>query len=173
MRKLMALVILLIPACLLGGCAGFGRFSQNTLDIHNGSSYDIKVVVNGQALAFEFPGGRKSDRLRPGENAAIGCWRTGAFVAKALAGNEFVGVTTYRKQGAYSSSYGGQSYGQGYYDEPEVWVITDDDFRDFTFANAVRLWGQVNPRFFEGTVVAKAAAAVLAETPGRATTPVA
>jgi predicted TIM-barrel fold metal-dependent hydrolase len=39
--------------------------------------------------------------------------------------------------------------------------LTDDNFRDFTFANAVRLWGTQNPRFFEGTVVAKEAAAVL------------
>src|SRR5438034_8185155 len=42
-------------------------------------------------------------------------------------------------------------------------LITTDDFRDFTFANAVRLWGTGNPKFFEGTAVAKAAAAVLAE----------
>jgi len=41
-------------------------------------------------------------------------------------------------------------------------LITDDDFRDFAFANAVRLWGTQNPRFFEGTRVAKEAAAVLA-----------
>jgi predicted TIM-barrel fold metal-dependent hydrolase len=40
-------------------------------------------------------------------------------------------------------------------------LITADDFRDFTFANTVRLWGTQNPRFFEGTVVAKEAAAVL------------
>ena len=40
--------------------------------------------------------------------------------------------------------------------------ITADDFRDFTFANAVRLWGTQNPRFFEGTRVAKQAATVLA-----------
>jgi predicted TIM-barrel fold metal-dependent hydrolase len=39
--------------------------------------------------------------------------------------------------------------------------ITEDNFRDFVFANAVRLWGTQNPRFFEGTVVAKEAAAVL------------
>ena len=39
--------------------------------------------------------------------------------------------------------------------------ITQDDFRDFTFGNAVRLWGTQNPRFFEGTPVAKEAAAVL------------
>ncbi len=39
--------------------------------------------------------------------------------------------------------------------------ITEANFRDFTFANAVRLWGTQNPRFFEGTVVAKEAAAVL------------
>jgi hypothetical protein len=46
--------------------------------------------------------------------------------------------------------------------------ITEDDFRDFTFANAVRLWGTQNPKFFEGTRVAKQAAAVLAETPTQA-----
>jgi hypothetical protein len=51
---------------------------------------------------------------------------------------------------------------------PEAWelvedgLITADNFRDFTFTNAVRLWGTQNPRFFEGTVVAKEAA-VLAE----------
>ncbi|HXH85115.1 MAG TPA: amidohydrolase family protein [Candidatus Tectomicrobia bacterium] len=43
-------------------------------------------------------------------------------------------------------------------------LITEDDFRDFSFANAVRLWGAGNPRFFEGTVVEKAAAEVLAQT---------
>jgi predicted TIM-barrel fold metal-dependent hydrolase len=42
-------------------------------------------------------------------------------------------------------------------------LITTEDFRDFTFANAVRLWGTQNRKFFEGTAVAKAAAAVLAE----------
>ena len=52
---------------------------------------------------------------------------------------------------------------------PEAWelvedgLITEANFRDFTFTNAVRLWGKQNPRFFEGTVVAKEAAAVLAE----------
>jgi hypothetical protein len=40
--------------------------------------------------------------------------------------------------------------------------ITADDFRAFTFSNAVKLWGTQNTRFFEGTRVAKAAAAVLA-----------
>ena len=40
--------------------------------------------------------------------------------------------------------------------------ITADNFRDFTFANAVKLWGTQNPKFFEGTRVAKQAAAVLA-----------
>ena len=39
--------------------------------------------------------------------------------------------------------------------------IGEDDFRDFVFANAVRLWGSQNPRFFEGTRVAKEAAALL------------
>ncbi len=55
------------------------------------------------------------------------------------------------------------------YELVEHGLITAEDFRDFTFANAVRLWGTVNPAFFTGTVVEKAAAAVLAEVPGRAT----
>jgi hypothetical protein len=43
--------------------------------------------------------------------------------------------------------------------------ITKDNFRDFVFANAVHLWGTQNPKFFEGTAVAKEAAAELARTP--------
>jgi len=54
------------------------------------------------------------------------------------------------------------------YELVEDELITADDFRDFTFANAVRLWGQQNPRFFEGTSVAKEAAAVLNTTTARA-----
>ena len=49
------------------------------------------------------------------------------------------------------------------YELVEDGLLSEDDFRDFTFANAVRLWGTQNPRFFEGTRIAKEAAAVLAE----------
>src|SRR5262249_53801278 len=55
------------------------------------------------------------------------------------------------------------------YELVEDGLISVEDFRDFTFANAVRLWGAGNPRFFEGTAVAKAAASVLAESAARAT----
>jgi predicted TIM-barrel fold metal-dependent hydrolase len=48
------------------------------------------------------------------------------------------------------------------YELVEDELITADDFRDFTFANAVRLWGTVNPAFFKGTVVEKQAADALA-----------
>jgi predicted TIM-barrel fold metal-dependent hydrolase len=51
------------------------------------------------------------------------------------------------------------------YELVEDGLITEDNFRDFVFANAVRLWGTQNPRFFEGTRLAKEAAAVLAESP--------
>jgi predicted TIM-barrel fold metal-dependent hydrolase len=50
---------------------------------------------------------------------------------------------------------------------PEAWELVEHghigegDFRDFTFANAVRLWGTQNPDFFAGTSVAKEAAATL------------
>ena len=43
------------------------------------------------------------------------------------------------------------------YELVEDGLITADDFRDFTFANAVRLWGTQNPDFFKGTVVARQA----------------
>ena len=47
--------------------------------------------------------------------------------------------------------------------------ITESDFSDCIFGNAVRLWGTQNPRFFQGTRVAKEAAALLkASTPARA-----
>jgi predicted TIM-barrel fold metal-dependent hydrolase len=47
------------------------------------------------------------------------------------------------------------------YELVEHGLIDDDDFRDFMFANAVRFWGEVNPDFFKGTVVEKAADEVL------------
>jgi len=42
-------------------------------------------------------------------------------------------------------------------------LINEADFRDFVFANPVRLWAGNNPDFFKGTVVEQAAQAVLAE----------
>jgi hypothetical protein len=48
------------------------------------------------------------------------------------------------------------------YELVEHGLITDDDFRDFMFANAVRFWGEVDANFFKGTVVEKQAAEVLA-----------
>ena len=53
------------------------------------------------------------------------------------------------------------------YELVEHGFLTSDDFRDFTFGNAVRLWGAGNPRFFEGTSVAKAAADLLGTTRAR------
>ncbi len=50
----------------------------------------------------------------------------------------------------------------------EAWELCDEglmsteDFRDLTFANAVRLHGRMNPRFFEGTAVEAEAAKILA-----------
>jgi predicted TIM-barrel fold metal-dependent hydrolase len=58
---------------------------------------------------------------------------------------------------------------------PEAYELVEDghisqsDFSDFVFGNAVRLWGAQNPRFFEGTRVANEAAALLkASAPARA-----
>ena len=49
------------------------------------------------------------------------------------------------------------------YELVEHGLLGDDDFRDFMFGNAVRFWGEVNPDFFKGTTVEKAAAEVLAQ----------
>lgn len=54
------------------------------------------------------------------------------------------------------------------YEMVEKELVTPDDFRDFTFANVVRLFGAGNPRFFDGTRVAREAAAVLQAAPARA-----
>ena len=54
------------------------------------------------------------------------------------------------------------------YEMVEDGLVTADDFRDFTFGNVVRLFGSGNPRFFEGTRVAREAAAILQQAPGRA-----
>ena len=42
-------------------------------------------------------------------------------------------------------------------------VINEDNFREFTFTNAVNLHGGMNPDFFKGTVVEKQAAKVLSK----------
>jgi hypothetical protein len=47
------------------------------------------------------------------------------------------------------------------YELVEHGLITDDDFQHFTFTNAVRFWGEVNPDFFKGTIVEKQAQEVL------------
>jgi predicted TIM-barrel fold metal-dependent hydrolase len=47
------------------------------------------------------------------------------------------------------------------YELVEDGLISEDDFRDFVFANPVRFWGEANPNFFKGTAVAAEAAALL------------
>ncbi len=42
-------------------------------------------------------------------------------------------------------------------------MITDDDFRDFVFANPINLWTAVNPDFFKGTAVEGAVNTYLAQ----------
>jgi len=47
------------------------------------------------------------------------------------------------------------------YEFVEDGLISEDDFRDFMFANPVRFWGETSPNFFKGTAVEKEAAALL------------
>ena len=49
----------------------------------------------------------------------------------------------------------------GAYQLVETELINKADFRDYTFANAVRFWGETNPKFFDGTSVAAQASALL------------
>jgi predicted TIM-barrel fold metal-dependent hydrolase len=49
------------------------------------------------------------------------------------------------------------------YEQVEDGLMNTDAFRDFTFTNPVRFWGEANPDFFKGTVVEAAAARVLAD----------
>jgi hypothetical protein len=44
-------------------------------------------------------------------------------------------------------------------------LITDEDFKDLVFSNAVRLYGGMNPNFFKGTPVEADAAKILQENP--------
>jgi predicted TIM-barrel fold metal-dependent hydrolase len=48
------------------------------------------------------------------------------------------------------------------YELVEHGLLNEDEFRDFTFTNAARMWGSMNPDFFKGTVVESEAAKVLA-----------
>jgi predicted TIM-barrel fold metal-dependent hydrolase len=56
------------------------------------------------------------------------------------------------------------------YELVEHGLLNEDEFRDFTFANAARMWGSTNPDFFKGTVVESEAAKVLAAHTRRMTT---
>jgi predicted TIM-barrel fold metal-dependent hydrolase len=49
------------------------------------------------------------------------------------------------------------------YELVEKGVMSERDFRDFTFANPVKLWASLNPRFFEGTAVQNEVARELTE----------
>ena len=49
------------------------------------------------------------------------------------------------------------------YELVEKNLLSHDDFRDFTFANAVSMHGGMNPDFFKGTVIEAEAHAVLSE----------
>ena len=51
------------------------------------------------------------------------------------------------------------------YELVEDGLISTDDFRDFTFANPVRLYGGANPDYFAGTPCEEAAAKLLAAEP--------
>jgi hypothetical protein len=50
------------------------------------------------------------------------------------------------------------------YELVEHGLITEDDFRDFVFANPARLWTSMNSDFFEGTAVEHEVKQLLAAT---------
>jgi hypothetical protein len=55
------------------------------------------------------------------------------------------------------------------YEGVEDGLITEEDFRDFVFANPVRFWAGVNPNFFKGTAVESQVQKFLAGTTQSAT----
>ena len=48
------------------------------------------------------------------------------------------------------------------YELVEQGVLSEQDFRDFTFANPIKLWASLNPDFFKGTAVEKPVSEFLA-----------
>ena len=44
------------------------------------------------------------------------------------------------------------------YELVEQGVLSEQDFRDFTFANPIKLWASLNPDFFKGTAIEAAVA---------------
>ena len=50
-------------------------------------------------------------------------------------------------------------------------LLTEENFREFTFTNATRLHGEMNPDFFKGTVVEDAVSSVLGKPKDPATSP--
>ena len=47
------------------------------------------------------------------------------------------------------------------YELVERELMTEEDFRDFTFTNAAHFYGDMNPDFFKGTVVEEEVGRVL------------
>ena len=50
-------------------------------------------------------------------------------------------------------------------------MLSQDDFRDFVFANPVRLWTSMNPDFFAGTAVESQVRACVAQDSAQAQAP--
>ncbi len=44
------------------------------------------------------------------------------------------------------------------YELVEKGVLSEEDFRDFTFTNPLKLWASLNPDFFKGTAIEAAVA---------------
>ncbi len=126
------------------GCAMLSH--HNNLSIVNQTSYDLTVEQNGTALRWQTEDGETICRIRPSQSASVPVFRTSMFLVKAWNGSEFVGTTTFRKQGSLDNCYG---YGYGYSggpnellgpSNPEVWVIRDEDFDQGS--GGLRVWSQ-------------------------------
>jgi hypothetical protein len=95
----------------------------------------------------------------------FGCEADDRMNATAFSRNNPLGA---KPNGIFSSDIGHFDVIDMRHPLPEAYELIEDghisanDFRAFTFTNAVKLWGTQNPRFFEGTRVAKEVAAVLA-----------
>ena len=54
------------------------------------------------------------------------------------------------------------------YELVEHGLLNEDEFRDFAFANAARMWCSMNPNFFKGTIVEGEVSKLLETETGRA-----
>ena len=128
-RLTLVAMVLAIPA--LSGC-GLIQVSTNiplfysfSLEVVNASDYPVTLSANGEPLKFEFPDGRNTEYLKPGESTAIRIrnWNrqtaSVTVIAKAWNVND-------KLVGAIDRSF----YVYGDYTQSDSWILRNDAFQN-------------------------------------------